>query len=696
MSDTSLVDDLAELLRKHEVERAVIIDDAYDLSVVDAVDSERLAVFSAQMRAESGIREELVAMGIDCDAVVRAEESALSKLVAVRERCEVARPAVEELLISYFEQRDPLTKLEDHLTSLQIKVRRFGAHKALPKRLEADLAFIDYYLDDEPPPGLDIDDEKDYGARARRRAHAIYKRTRAHIVLMSSRVGVDALQYRFRRKAKLLKGYFRFVPKEELSRRDALRATLSMLPLAAKFRHKLHDFVDTLEARADAIRSQLMADIRELGLEDYAQLRQLSLNREGHPFGDYLLRMFGAFLTSLVIEDPEVMKRVSELDETTFESLLPIQDSPSAILGRIYLASLTERLRKPIIDQVDAPSPPGADGLPEELTEIPAQQGHESASQRAHAQTSVAIGAGPRPASAQGLIPVEFGDLFVKDDQSPVYAVMNPACDLVTDPGRSRESSDTVLLIAGQLRHLHQPFLGKRPPSFFTPMYLFGGHVYRIDWDYRRLRAVEHDRLPDELLRQGYVCERRLQLGPALELQQHFTSATSRVGLPVPPPLGRSVAARLHCRGENGGWVAIGEPLEGACVVYHMRDRDQFVVAGPAQRRIIEAVEAHAESLRASTSPWTGSGNRNQYLGTLRQSLAKWKNEFPFHRTLGTLPGGRAVEKKRELKDRFCVTIGTALVESGAAEGDAVLCLDLGPMPFPVEELELPREMEER
>ncbi len=689
MTDVAPPDELSLLLAKHKVSQAVVVDDVFDLTCGEFVSPEGLAAFAATVRGDATVAAELTGLGIDLPAVLRRDEAALQALAARREGCVKAGPAVEGLLGAYFERREPLDELIKHLRDLGIPAEPVGAEDDLPAGLKADIAFVDYYLEDEPPEEPDPADATDYGAVARQKAQAIYKQTRAHIILMSNRRGVRDLQAEFRTRANLLKGYFRFAAKEELTDADRLRGILSLLPLSADFRHKLHDFVDALDRRSDRIKAEFMRSVRDLGLEDYAQIRQLSLNRENHPFGDYLLRMFGAFLTSLVLEDRDIVGRVADLDKTTFESLLPVQDEPSTTLGRIYLASLTERLREPLGVPVATPptapevsGPAGADGG--EPVVAPAQP---------------ALGA-PSGGSAEppAVEHVEFGDLLVKDVASPVYAVMNPACDLVFRSG-GREPEDTLLLLPGHLRQLHESFLGKRAPSFFTPLYLHDDHVYRIDWDYRRLTAVQHKDLRPVYLGRGYRCDRRLQLGPALELQQHFTSATSRVGMPVPPPIGRAIDIMVYCRGGGGKWAPVGAVIAGGCFVYHMRDKDQFVVSNGAKDHVLTQLAAHATALAAASGGWEGGGSRAQYLATLRQALNRWRTDFPFHRGLGTLPGGRTGEKSRspkqcESKGGLGVAIGTALPESGKVEVDVLLCLDIGPMPLRGFETDLPREMD--
>ena len=289
----------------------------------------------------------------------------------------------------------------------------------------------------------------------------------------------------------------------------------------------------------------------------------------------------------------------------------------------------------------------------------------------------------------------------MKDVASPVYAIVNPACDLVFRK-KGRQPKDTLLLLPGDLRQLHEPPKGERTPSLITPLYLHtDNNVYRIDWDYRRLTTVPHDELRERYLVPGYRCDRRLHLGPALELQQHFTSASSRVGLPVPPPIGRSIDFLVFCRGKDGRWCSItppGSPIKGGCFVYHMRDRDQFVVTNSAREDVLTQITTHCLELGKTGAEvgWEGGSTREQYKGNLNKSVQKWITGFPFHRALGDLPGSRnRKEKECEAKDRLGFAVGTTYAKSVKADIDVLLCLNIGPMPIRPFEGDLAREMDQ-
>lgn len=680
---------LADILRANDIVTAVVVDDAFDVDLVDSVTDVDLATFRAEMEHDPDIERELIGIGLDTAALLDRDEASLTALVQKRGTLEKAKPYVETLLNDYLEQRGMVDDLVRHLQNLKLAVVPLGANQPIPKDLNAQIAFVDFYLDDQVPADVDTPEKQnDPSKNARTKAREIYERTRAFVFLMSSRDEVSQEEAGFRKQAKLLRGYFQFQQKATLSDDQTLCECLGAIPHKTEFRHTLHDFIDCLDGRTKAIADVFMQEVRDLGLEDYAQLRQLSLNKDGHPFGDYIFRMFGHFMTSLLLEDSAISDFVAQLDATEFQSLLPIRAQPTATLGKIYLASLTEKLRNPIVFSAtpeEAVSPSIQSSLTNQVAVAAAAGETVTPNDQplVAAPAEVVVAVAPTP-----LLPLEFGDLFIKDATSPIYAVMNPACDLALGVGRDREPDDAILLIPGSLRQLYESYLGKRSPTMFTPIYEMDGILYRIDWDYRRFRSILHKSIAEELLAKGYRCERRLHLGPALELQQHFASSISRVGLPVPPPMRHSHDVVIYCRGVKGEWEKVGEAIKAAIITLHTRSKDQFIITTNAARPIREVIRAHVAKLRETDNDVAWSfpkSTRAQYAGQLNTSLKKWSEEFPFLHTLGNLPGGREYEKKwndkkLEVREKLGLARDSTLLTPEFVTADAVLVVDLSPM----------------
>ena len=255
---------------------------------------------------------------------------------------------------------------------------------------------------------------------------------------------------------------------------------------------------------------------------------------------------------------------------------------------------------------------------------------------------------------------------------------MNAACDLQLGSNRKHDPEDSLLLLPGKLRPLHAAYDGKRAPSMFTPLYAVGDELFRIDWDYRQLQTVAHRDLQETFLSAGYVCERRLQLGPVLELQQHFTASTGRVGIAVPPPLGRTVDGTVYCRGVTGDWVTIGGmeldlrlmsplddvsglPEEGKNLVivaavkdvlhFRILDGDGKVVVDTDEKRLTEQAGEFKDLTDQLKELWPPHeptrSDKYHVVSTVSSILG---------RTQGKVSRGVAIRHMRD-KDQFTVTV---------------------------------------
>src|SRR3712207_401149 len=127
MTGSTRGDDLSRTLLEHGVRTVVVIDNAVDLRVTEAVSQEGVRQFAEQAREDEELVRDLQANGIDLQAVLRREERALLELAARRDSLLAARPAVETLLFDYLVERTPVEDLVRHLEALGLTVRPLGA-----------------------------------------------------------------------------------------------------------------------------------------------------------------------------------------------------------------------------------------------------------------------------------------------------------------------------------------------------------------------------------------------------------------------------------------------------------------------------------------------------------------------------------------------------------------------------------------
>ncbi len=148
------------------------------------------------------------------------------------------------------------------------------------------VVFLDYNL-------------KDGNKESRAVARDIYKSHRAFIVLMSDKPDAEHDEENFRRETRLLRGFFRYLPKHKLVDPENVYRTLLFVPENSAVCNTIHDLVDALEATLGGNIEELDRDevpaspvvgqavrrfmnvLRTLPLQDYAILCELTLSDEG-------------------------------------------------------------------------------------------------------------------------------------------------------------------------------------------------------------------------------------------------------------------------------------------------------------------------------------------------------------------------------------------------------------------------------
>ena len=231
---------------------------------------------------------------------------------------------------------------------------------------------------------------------------------------MSSRAEVESLAEKFRNDSDLLGGLFDFVLREELQDEHILRVKLATWAAGIATGQKIQTFVETLRETIPTKAQDFIKKVRSLTIEDYAYVQALRLQDDGQPLGDYMLWLFSSLLINFVLEDnQELANNRKVLDELSLESLLPSQKPPSNHLSEIYGLAIAE----PTSGNIE---PHPRDETPDEKKRLPL---------------------------------LNFGDLLIKDADSPLYMVATPDCDLLFSPGTKRtlDRDLSVILIPGKL-----------------------------------------------------------------------------------------------------------------------------------------------------------------------------------------------------------------------------------------------------
>jgi len=197
---------------------------------------------------------------------------------------------------------------------------------------------------------------------------------------------------------------------------------------------------------------------------------------------------------------------------------------------------------------------------------------------------------------------VQLGDVFVRDTQSWVFAVVNASCDLQIVPanvsqvrnnkkGRTRNRTDTVLLLPGEVCELGTT----TPDSLTTELFAISGKYYAVKWKPKQIVSIPHCCLRTQLQDREYLHNVRLQMDRAIELQQEAFVSNSRVGLEVQPQLSRTVSARIYVK-QQGAFHVFGDDIESAGGVFHTRNKMVLVVNHNCLVEIKQRLDANQHS----------------------------------------------------------------------------------------------------
>ncbi len=196
---------------------------------------------------------------------------------------------------------------------------------------------------------------------------------------------------------------------------------------------------------------------------------------------------------------------------------------------------------------------------------------------------------------------VQLGDVFVRDAQSWVFAVVNASCDLQIVPenvsksrnskGRTRNRNDTVLLMPGAVCEL-----GMTPSkALTTELFFISGKACAIEWKPKQMVSIPQCCLRAQLQDRGYSHDVRLQMDRAIELQQEAFASNSRVGLEVQPQLSRTVGLRISAR-IAGEFKTLGDDILQAGGIFHTRNKTVLVMNHDCLAETMRRLGSHAHA----------------------------------------------------------------------------------------------------
>lgn len=417
------------------------------------------------------------------------------------------------------------------------------SEKDVPK--EARLVFLDYNL--EGDAGLTLKPE---ARRSVRIAKALLSRqsNAPFLVLFSSLENAPMQAEDFRAHTGYLRGTFLFISKSDALNLSKLCEKLSSSCVESRDLGRFQHFFLAISARLKEVTDKVKKDVMQLDVQDYAFMQRMALQEDGAPLGEYMIDLFGTVLSYELRNGEEVLAARHELDKLYFgQNHLPFSTQPSIPIKEIYCAVLTE----PGVG--DAKPHPQADG-------------------------GKIINSKGKQYKAPPLLML--GDIFARDSNSPVYAVMNPACDLQYSPKnlkRQPELKSAVYLITGRLENLNSS-LSPGTQKRLEILEYGKGKYWRVRWYRDEIVTVPLGNFATWKTKERYKRIARLSGIQALSLQWFWTSNLNRVGLPVSLPFYDACDISLYLPNGNGGWRKMtGDCLLQAIVVRHPRSTKEPV-----------------------------------------------------------------------------------------------------------------------
>ena len=602
-------------------QRVAIVDDVYAGPKIASVENTLAEFCELMSRDDEDVSKLRELTECDFSSIEHVSNAAVAALFQNRREFD----GTDALFLDFDQRYAEVERIRSRLSDRGHDVAVFHSKEGLFDGKPFDLVFLDLLLDKGEAESEEI-------------AKEIYREFKAFVVLMSNSPSAAAREEQFRRKSRLLRGFFHFCEKSELCDEAGLRIRLDSLPKNTNVCHAMHEFVDAIENALGGViaepdtsvtssdeeppglpLSQFMHTLRGLGLQDYALLCELTLRDEGHPLGDYMIRLLGFHLMARLLSNTRVRSSVSKLDTMRFTEFLPFGEESTASFKEMYADSLTERVVSPW-------SPHPWQSKQSEVREPKLEDGGSIAADSAEADdenpedvssTDLTTGAKKEEESevlrvlkvnddGKELPFLQLGDLLIQNESQSAYCVLTASCDLQFTPenvskNRPRRRDDTVLMLPGSLRPVGDPPLPKS--SATTVLVNDHGVWYSIDWFDRKLLGLPHCILRSLFEEQGFTHEKRLQMGRALELQQTVLSQVSRIGLDVQPPMPSDLAIDVFGKQPDGTFVRLDKTIANGALFFHIRDQTQpvLVLRKKAFRDVHARMTAHWQSLASTT-----------------------------------------------------------------------------------------------
>jgi hypothetical protein len=648
---------LTEILATAKVERALIVDDAFDeVPRADdlSIDAEQWTHFFDDLSDDDDKALSAAFPGYDELEAEELQKSDGFVSCLWANRSTIAPTLCQTLFARYDADMqadmDHLGVLRKLLEGAGLKCDQVG-REFVQAVVHADIVFMDLYLcSAQRPEDIKVSIEGLASAIAERRTRPPL------VVLMSRSSRLQDKRLEFRDSTKLFESTFRILKKADIQVDGVVQRVVGRLATHYQNSLRLSEFVCAWEDGLDAARDRTTKLIRKLGLSDLAQIQHLLLSAEGEPMGSYLVDVLDKVLQHEIEANASIIDAALELNK------LDVSKTP-------------------------APLVPGANDL---LEFVEHSLFHNRARLKLPGAVDSCVSFGDvlrRKPIAHVAAVAAAGPLALPEIQRDmVMAVLSPACDL------QRNQLKRVLLLVGELYVLKPEAWSAKIDGAKTPVFDMGDGIRRsIKWDVKHVLMLTHAELNDFLTSAQATFEKvgRLRDLHALEIQQKLLSSMGRVGLAAPMPATRAVRIQAFTVGPDKKLVdlKVGSLADGGvCFIGRSSDgekaQERLILTEGACEDICRAIDQVAhDSVHERSRDILRSIQRSPVLyETLEQGLviANLGNEnFIEFKSSSAVTQGLIARNRRQID---AVTLaGRELIHSGLVliaydgAGDAVL-----------------------
>jgi hypothetical protein len=328
---------VAQLMDSSGITVVAVVDDVFGGPSVADYRASEFEEFWAEIQHDEAATAELLAYGISIRSPQDIDRNVLITLLANRDRLVRLKPAFEMYFAPTFDAK--LKPVDSLCNCLERELHRTVVRSDGMDDLNDPsirLIFLDYFLEERS--------EAESIRKARRLAEEIkvkYSQDRRPVVLlMSSKPDITPDMIASMRKgAGFLGTMFEFVSKQLFAETLKLVITVGCIVKSLPERQQVQLFVEAVENSISNATEKLQDSVRGLSFEDYAYIQKLSLQREGHPLGDYVSWLYSTYFGHLLCDS---IPEREALDALTFAKLPTASFEPSSQFIDIYKNIVTQ------------------------------------------------------------------------------------------------------------------------------------------------------------------------------------------------------------------------------------------------------------------------------------------------------------------------------------------------------------------